>query len=204
MSALERLGELHAAVREARARRDELASQRNRPDRKVRAVEARVGDAYAEAERVGGDDPKAADVAALAGELAKARAEAEVERVAIAGKLEGATRALESAENAISAFARTHRDEMVAELTTRALEDRDELLGAIDSLRATRWAATAGLARELCLLWGDSPAEVPANPLGGDISTELDRMLAPLAGGVLRDPRRFLPVPTPWLPEEVR
>lgn len=200
-SALERFAEARAAVREAQRRADELAAQRNRPERAVRAVEARVGDAYAEAERDGGE-PKARDVAALAAELAKVRAEAEVERVARQGQAEGAARALEARRSEVSVFAREHRGELIAELTARALEDRDELFAAVDALRGTRWGETSALARELCELWGESPADVPPNPLGGDLSSELDRMLAPFAGGQLRDPRRFLPVPSPWLPEE--
>lgn len=86
-----------------------------------------------------------------------------------------------------------------------ALAARDRLLAAVEELRAAS-AVWAGVRNRYVWLGEltNRPslgADVPSHPLG-EVMSLLDRALAPLYSGELRDPRRLVPAPSDFLPDE--
>jgi hypothetical protein len=169
--ALDLVEQARAAVHTARQRVGEVKSAQRRAEGAVTVVEAELQELHHAAAAEGRDVDATVEREVL-DRLDEARRAAEP--AAWAGRLSAAEEAIDAFMRAAGAWG-----------------------GAASAwLRPTMGEGTASLA-ELCGVRGD----VPSSPLGQVDLGDIERALAPYAGGVLRDPRRWLPMPTSLAPE---
>jgi uncharacterized protein YPO0396 len=213
--ALERLEELRAAVRDAEEKLSEVELERSKVARSLDRLIAPVR-AYHEAVAAGEREADAALERRLTAAVTEVQESGliqakpllahgrtiglEVVDERVEAKIAGTRRRVQTKINERNAFVRDRAEELQAELLERAHAAEEGLTGARAALEAAagEWSRVRGEFDRLIPQWGLSPAELPPNPLAG-ATQEVERAFAPMAGGVPRDPRRFVPAPSSLL-----
>lgn len=206
--ALDLVEQARAAVNAARQRVGEVKSARRRAESAVSVVEAEL-QALHHAAAADGRDVDAKVEREILDRLDEARRAAEP--AAWAGRLSAAEEAVDAAVSNIETTIRANRRAIAGEMAAESVAAGEQLLEAIDAFMraAGAWGGAAGAwlrptmgegtlsMAEMLGVRGD----VPASPLGSVDLGDIERALAPFAGGVRRDPRRWLPMPTSLAPE---
>ncbi len=198
--ALAQLEEHRRAVREAENRISECELAIKSATRRAETATSPLSD-YFEAVAAGERDGSKAEEERLIEECRRAQEEAKVNVERAKGELRGAERGAVDRQTAEFEFANKHRAELIEELTERAEGAGDRLLATVREAQsaAGEWQTTRAEWSRLLERWGISPAELPQVPFTAGWQ-EFGRDLAPLACGVKRDPRRFIPMPASLVP----